>query len=139
MSTYRSIFSLASSATNVFSRAIVGTSMMLFGFSANSLAASSNDIALSYEAGGACYCTSAALSSPSASTIVPTPIGGQSIGQICKRIGEGPGHQGKPVVNRQALCGIWHRHFHLTTQRHPYSLPARRHRSYRRNLWRRQK
>jgi len=65
--------------------------MMLFGFSANSLAASSNDIALSYEAGGACYCTSAALSSPSASTIVPTPIGGQSIGQICKRIGEGPG------------------------------------------------
>ena len=61
MSTYRSIFSLASSVNNVLSRAIVGTGMVLFGFSANSLAASSNDIALSYEAGGACYCTSAAL------------------------------------------------------------------------------
>jgi len=91
MSTYRSIFSLASSATTAFSCAIVGTGMVLFGFSASTLAASANDIALSYEADGACYCTNAALSSPSASTIVPTPVGGQSIGQICERIGEGPG------------------------------------------------
>ena len=79
MLTYRSIYSFAL------------TGLALFGFSANTLAASATDIALSYEAGGACYCTDAALSSPSANTIIPTPVGGQSIAQICKRIGEGPG------------------------------------------------
>ena len=91
MSIYRSIFSLASSTANVFSCAMVGTGIALFGFSANTLAASANDIALSYEADGACFCTDAAFSSPNMRTILPTPVGGQSIAQICERIGKGPG------------------------------------------------
>lgn len=47
--------------------------------------------ALSYHADGACYCTSSVAASEHASTILPTPIGGQSVAQICQRVGTGPG------------------------------------------------
>jgi len=44
----------------------------------------------SYSAGGQCYCVGE-LPGALSSTIVPTPIGGQTISQVCKRVGEGPG------------------------------------------------
>ena len=48
---------------------------------------------LSYEANGSCYCTDAVTRSGVAGHILPTPIGGQTITQICSRIGSGPGLQ----------------------------------------------
>ena len=43
----------------------------------------------SYSANGQCFCTGEQPASL-ASQIVPTPIGGQSIKQVCARVGEGP-------------------------------------------------
>ena len=60
--------------------------------SANSSTGSSGQ-ALSYEASGVCYCTDAVTRSGIAGQIMPTPIGGQNITQICSRIGSGPGLQ----------------------------------------------
>jgi len=57
------------------------------------VSADSSGVALSYEADGACYCTNAVSSSSVAEHILPTPIGGQTIAQICSRIGNGPGLQ----------------------------------------------
>jgi len=57
------------------------------------VSADSSPSALSYEANGACYCTNAVTSSIVAGTIQPTPVGGQTIAQICSRIGSGPGLQ----------------------------------------------
>lgn len=44
----------------------------------------------SYAAQGQCFCVGE-LPSGLSSRIVPTPIGGQTISQVCKRVGEGPG------------------------------------------------
>ena len=45
----------------------------------------------SYEANGSCYCTEFVGISDFASTVLPTPVGGQTVTQICERLGEGPG------------------------------------------------
>lgn len=47
--------------------------------------------ALSYAAGGSCYCTSATPQLISPGKVLPTPVGGQTISQICERVGTGPG------------------------------------------------
>jgi len=43
----------------------------------------------SYAADGSCYCLGT-LDQSFHQTIVPTPVGGQSVRQICQRIGSGP-------------------------------------------------
>lgn len=43
----------------------------------------------SYSASGECYCVGD-LPNDVRSTIVPTPIGGQAISQVCERVGQGP-------------------------------------------------
>ncbi|MFK8075324.1 MAG: hypothetical protein AB8B84_01965 [Granulosicoccus sp.] len=44
----------------------------------------------SYSTDGQCYCVGE-LGADIMNTIVPTPIGGQTVAQVCKRIGAGPG------------------------------------------------
>lgn len=44
----------------------------------------------SYSAGGQCHCVGD-LNSEVKNTIVPTPIGGQTVAQVCQRLGAGPG------------------------------------------------
>ncbi len=45
----------------------------------------------SYEADGNCYCTEFVALSDIATMMLPTPIGGQTVKQICERLGNGPG------------------------------------------------
>jgi len=63
----------------------------------------------SYATGSSCYC-SGTLKPQLAHRVVPTPIGGQSIAQICRRVGSGPalnqvdGRFNYPVY-KDAQCG----------------------------------
>jgi len=63
----------------------------------------------SYVAGGSCFCVGE-QSRYIDSQIIPTPVGGQSVAQICKRLGDGPTLQkinGKfnHTVYRDVQCG----------------------------------
>jgi|GEM_PF-774834 len=51
---------------------------------------SSSDWQGSYAADGKCFCTTA-INPALASRVVPTPIGGQTVSQICSLLGDGPG------------------------------------------------
>lgn len=44
----------------------------------------------SYSAAGQCFCVGD-LPGQTARSIVPTPVGGQTVAQVCRRLGEGPG------------------------------------------------
>lgn len=44
----------------------------------------------SYAADGQCFCTGAVAAAVE-NSIVPTPVGGQTVAQVCQRIGAGPG------------------------------------------------
>lgn len=44
----------------------------------------------SYSANGQCFCVGAVASAVE-NSIIPTPVGGQTVGQICQRVGAGPG------------------------------------------------
>lgn len=46
----------------------------------------------SYSAAGSCYCIGQ-LPSHVSSQIIPTPVGGKTVSQVCKRLGSGPGLQ----------------------------------------------
>ena len=70
-------------------RTIVACFVPLLSLSNTTLADQSE--ALSYHADGACFCTNHVASSQLANKILPTPIGGQSVAQICERVGNGPG------------------------------------------------
>jgi len=54
-----------------------------------STAAGAADKPLSYAVDGACYCNLTAAT-PLSNEIVATPVGGQSVQQVCARIGDGP-------------------------------------------------
>lgn len=51
----------------------------------------SGTVPQSYQANGSCFCTQTTATSESANTLMPTPVGGQTIAQICARVGTGPG------------------------------------------------
>ncbi len=66
--------------------ALLGFSMFAVTQSSN---AADNHWRGSYAADGACYCLGA-LDQSAHRNIVPTPVGGQSVKQVCERIGSGP-------------------------------------------------
>ncbi len=63
----------------------------------------------SYSASGQCFCVGD-LPGQTARSIVPTPVGGQTVAQVCRRLGDGPGlvrHNGlfNHTVYKDAQCG----------------------------------
>ena len=63
----------------------------------------------SYSASGQCFCAGD-LPVQTARSIVPTPVGGQTVAQVCRRLGGGPGlvrHNGlfNHTVYKDAQCG----------------------------------
>lgn len=57
----------------------------------------------SYSVDGKCYIDSG-LGKGMGDVIVPTPVGGQTLEQVAKRLGPGPGSQGNPIYN-DVQCG----------------------------------
>jgi len=63
----------------------------------------------SYSANGQCFCAGT-VSSAVGNSIVPTPIGGQTVAQVCQRIGAGPnlkfqGDRYNYPVYKDSQCG----------------------------------
>ncbi len=72
-------------------------------------AASASDWSGSYAADGSCYCTGV-LAGRVSNTLVPTPVGSQTVGSVCERVGTGPvlmesGGQFNHVVYPDPQCG----------------------------------
>ncbi|MGQ7844082.1 hypothetical protein ACUNV4_06385 [Granulosicoccus sp. 3-233] len=63
---------------------------LLIGSSVGLSVAQSADWNGSYSASGQCFCVGE-LPASTRMSIVPTPIGGQTVAQVCQRLGEGPG------------------------------------------------
>lgn len=63
---------------------------LMIGVSASSPAVFASDWNGSYAASGQCFCVGN-LPGATRKTIVPTPVGGQTVSQVCSRLGEGPG------------------------------------------------
>lgn len=82
---------------------------LIIATSANMPEAFSADWNGSYSASGQCFCVGD-LPGQTARSIVPTPVGGQTVAQVCRRLGKGPGlerHNGlfNHTVYKDAQCG----------------------------------
>lgn len=82
---------------------------LLFGAHFLMSAAHASDWNGSYSADGKCHCVGV-LEADISNTIVPTPIGGQTVAQVCQRVGAGPGlsklnGEFSHPVYRDAQCG----------------------------------